>query len=127
MNELMRVFQEKANNAPQDDFEGLSSIQMGELLYNPFEPGNLLRYKEDIHLHINESPLFVLSETLLNAVNGAGQIKLTKTGNLPTAICEKLFNADLINWYYKDFVKRIIEDEIPFIFPIKQYLTQITL
>lgn len=124
INELIVEFQEKINNAPQDDFEGLSSVQMGELLYNPFEPGYLLRFKEDIHLHINESPLFVLSEMLLNAVNDAGQIKLTKTGNLPTAICEKLFNADLINWEYKDFVKRIIEDEIPFIFPIKQYLIE---
>ena len=124
INELMGKFQKKINNEPKEDFEGLSSVQMGELLYTPLDPGYLLRFKEDVHLHIKDSPLFILSEMLLNAVNDAGKIKLTKTGNLPTSICEKLFNANLIHWHYKDYVKRIIEDEVPYIFPIKQYLIE---
>jgi len=122
INNSMAKFQEKINNEPKDDFDGLSSIQISELLYTPLEPGHVLRLKDDIHLYIHESPLFVLSEMLLNAVNDAGQIRLTKTGNLPMAICEQLFNADLINWDFKNYVKRFIEDEIPYIFPIKQYL-----
>ncbi len=122
LNILIYEYQQKINNSPLDNFDGLSPEQMNVLLYAPFGPDNILQFRKNIDSHINKSPLFKLSEILLNEIHHAGSLKLTLNGNLPIRICELLCSQNLINWQYMQFVKRIREEEIPYLWPLKQYL-----
>ncbi len=119
---LMAEFQKKVNNDGLEDFDGLSPEQMGSLLYSPFKPGSIIHFREGLDAHVNDAPFFQLSELLLHEIKQAGNVKLTKKGNLPVGICKLLYDQNLISWHYMKYVKRIQEDEIPYIWPLKQYL-----
>lgn len=122
LNGLMEEYQRKANSRPIEDFDGLSPEQMNGLLYTPLSPGSILQFREGFDAHVQKSPFFKLSEILLNEIQQAGNLKLTVTGNLPVRICELLCNQNLIHWRYMKYVKKVREDDIPFLWPLKQYL-----
>ncbi|SDZ90608.1 hypothetical protein [Pedobacter hartonius] len=122
LNGLMEKHQQKINKSPLDDFDGLSPEQMNFLLYAPFSPGGLLQFRKNIDVHLGKVPFFKLSEILVNEIQQAGSLKLTVNGNLPVRICELLCKQNLIYWPYMKFVKRIREEEIPYLWPLKQYL-----
>ena len=122
LNKLVAEHQRKINSDPLDDFDGLSPEQMNLLLYAPFTPEAILQFRKDIDVHVNKAPFFKLSELLLHEIKQAGQLKLTANGNLPVRICELLCSQNLIHWRYMQFVKRIREEEIPYLWPLKQYL-----
>lgn len=122
LNKLVGEYQRKINSNPLDDFDGLSPEQMNPLLYAPFTPEAILQFRKDIDAHVNKAPFFKLSELLLHEIKQAGQLKLTVNGNLPVRICELLCSQNLIHWPYMKFVKRIREEEIPYLWPLKQYL-----
>lgn len=121
-NILMYEYQQKINNSPLDNFDGLSPEQMNVLLYAPFAPYSILQFRKDMDFHVSKSPFFKLSEILINEIHRAESLKLTVNGNLPIRICELLCSQNLINWPYMQFVKRIREEEIPYLWPLKQYL-----
>jgi len=122
LNQLVGEYQQKINSRPIDDFDGLSPEQMNFLLYAPFSPDAILQFSEDLDLYVNEVPLFKLSEMLINEIQQAGKLKLTANGNLPVRICEMLCNQNLIYWPFMKYVKRIREEEVPYLWPLKQYL-----
>ncbi|KEQ28730.1 hypothetical protein N180_04890 [Pedobacter antarcticus 4BY] len=122
LNILMYEHQQKINNSPLDNFDGISPEQMNALLYAPFAPDNILQFKKDMDFHVSKSPFFRLSEILINEIRQAGSLKLTVNGNLPIRICELLCGQNLINWPYMQLVKRVREEEIPYLWPLKQYL-----
>ena len=119
---LMAEYQRNINGHPLADFDGLSPDQMNVLLHAPFSHGAILQFRQDMESHVDKSPFFKLSELLLQEISQAGSLKLTATGNLPVRICERLWGLNLIYWPYMEHVKRIIEDEIPYLWPLKQYL-----
>ena len=122
LNRLLGEHQLKMNSHPLDDFDGLSPKQMNVLLYTPFTPGDLLQFRKGMDAHVQKSPFFKLSEILLQEIKQARSLKLTVNGNLPVRICELLCNQNLIYWPYMKFVKRVREGEIPYLWPLKQYL-----
>lgn len=115
-------YQIKINSSPLDDFDGLSPEQMTSLLYTPFAPGAMLQFRKGMDAYVSKAPFFKLSELLLHEIKQAGNLKLTVNGNLPVRICELLCKQNLIYWPYMKFVKRIREEEIPYLWPLKQYL-----
>jgi hypothetical protein len=122
LNRLMAEFQDKANKTPTSDFDGLSPLQMHILLNEPLSPSCILRFKKDMEKHLDRVPLFKLSEILLDEIRDAGKLKLTAKGNLPVRVCELLCNQKLISWEYMQFMSRAREEEIPYLWPLKQYL-----
>ena len=122
LNKLIGEYQKSINNGPLEDFDGLSPEQMNTLLYSPFAPGSIIRFHANIEEHVLKSPFFKLSELLIKQIKLAGQLKLTQNGNLPVRICELLCNQNLIYWPFMKFVKRIREEEVPYLWPLKQYL-----
>ena len=95
---------------------------MTGLLYHPFKPDSIIHFKEGIDAYVDEAPFFKLSEILLAEIKRAGKVKLTQKGNLPMSVCKLLCDQDLIYWRYMQYVKKITEDAIPYLFPLKQYL-----
>ncbi|THH40698.1 hypothetical protein [Neolewinella litorea] len=71
------------NEEPRDDFEGLSSSQMRQLLYFFLGPGSLVKVRDDLDAAtLAELPLPRFATDLLNDL-AKGEIKLTAKGNLP--------------------------------------------
>ncbi len=124
LNELLAQYQRRINDRPLEDFDGLSPRQMHILLHAPFSPESVLHLQKDVELHVEESPLFKLSEILLHDILAAGNLKLTVTGNLPVKICEALYSLNLIDSRYYNSVRKgtVREDHVPYLFPLKQYL-----
>ena len=122
LNRLMAEYQHKMNNTPLEDFDGLSPEQMTVLIHAPFVQGDILQFRNGMDAHVDKAPFFKLSEILLDEIKRAGSLKLTVNGNLPVRICELLCNQNLIYWKYMKYVKRIMEEEIPYLWPLKQYL-----
>jgi len=122
LGKLISGHQHKINSIGLEDFDGLSPEQMHRLLHTPFSPQSLMSVKVDIERHLDKVPLFKLSELLLSEIQSAKVIKLTAKGNLPVRICELLHSQDLIQWEFMQYVKRVTEDDIPYIWPLKQCL-----
>jgi len=124
INVLMAKYLEKRNASAVDDFDGLSPHQMHLLLLYPLAEDSPLKwvaphYESDLAA----IPLLALSDMLLAEIQKAGELRLTAKGNLPVAVCTLLVKKNLIYWKYMKYVKILSEDNIPYIWPIKEYLT----
>lgn len=122
LNKLIAEFQHTTNNEPTHDFNGLSPAQMHVLLYDPLSYNCLLQIESSNDQSLQQVPLLQLAELLIKEIHNAGKLKLTDKGNLPVRICELLFNQQLIRWEYMEYLTRIREEDIPYIWPLKQYL-----
>jgi hypothetical protein len=122
LNKLMTEHQHRINNKPLADFDGLSPEQMSGLLYSPMAPGTMLQFRKGIESIVGNSDFFKLSELLINEIKQAGSLKLTATGNLPVRVCEMLCSQNLIYSPFMQYVKKIREEVVPYLWPLKQYL-----
>ncbi|MET3114562.1 uncharacterized protein YlzI (FlbEa/FlbD family) [Pedobacter sp. CG_S7] len=93
------------------------------LLHFPLTKPSLLALNQNCPDEIiKKIPLFALTELLLHHIFAVGKIKLTPKGNLPIAICEMLYQSKELNFTYKILIKKITEDDVPYIWVIKDYL-----
>jgi hypothetical protein len=69
------------NNAPLDDFGGLSPAQMTRLLYDPFGEGSPARYNLGL-TNFPETPILRILKPILIGLSQGG-LKMTAKGNLP--------------------------------------------
>lgn len=122
LNKLMAEFQQQMNHTPLDDFDGISPAEMDVLLNRPFSGNSLLQLKKTTDGQLDQIPLFKLLELLLSEIQKTGALKLTVKGNLPVRVCELLFSQNLINWEHMEYSKRVREEDIPYLLPLKQYL-----
>ena len=122
LNELLGQYQEKLNKTPLEDFDGLSPAQMSGLLYHPLQAGSILQISKEADGYFCQVPLLKLADVLIEEISNAGELKLTATGNLPPRVCELLFNQNRIQYQYMQYAKRIIESEIPYLWPLKQFI-----
>lgn len=122
LNILVAEYQHKLNNRPVQEFDMLTPDQMQALLYAPFLPGSIGQFSENMESHLDKVPIFKLSELLIAEIATAGTLKLTAKGNLPVRICKLLYSQELITWEYMEYFKTIREEEIPYLWPLKQYL-----
>lgn len=85
------------NNRPVDDFEGLSSAEMHDLIYSTFDASSTLKINPTIHEEIlDKIPFFRLTEEFLKIIQRDGKIKLTPLGALPKKVLVELYNHRLI-------------------------------
>jgi len=69
------------NNAPQDDFCGLSPAQIHRLLYDPFGEESLAHYNLEL-TDFPEIPILRILKQILRGLSQGG-LKMTAKGNLP--------------------------------------------
>jgi len=74
------------NRAALADFCGLSSLQMGDLLYAPFDSPQTVRFSVDT-VPGREVEILGIFLTLAEAIGETG-LKVTATGNLPLKFCK---------------------------------------
>lgn len=88
------------NTSPVEEFEGLSPADMRYILYDPFSIDSPFKIKNQIPDNIlDQVPMFIQVEYLLNRLNDLGEIKLTATGALPTLMVKELYSQGFIKDY----------------------------
>ncbi len=92
------------NNAPVDDFCGLSRNEMHHLLYEPFSEHSPVQLRTDISDEpLNTLPFFRLAEEFLKIIQREGSITLTPLGAVQRKIVRELYDHRFI---LDDFVER---------------------
>lgn len=122
LNNLMAAYQQQMNERPLADFDGLNPAQMEVLLHEPLGASSLLQLRKDMELHVDQIPIYKLSELLIAEIKQAGTLKLTVSGNLPVRVCTLLYKQHLIGSDFQLNSDRIREDEVNYLWPLKQYL-----
>jgi hypothetical protein len=80
-------FMRQRNQAPKDDFHGLSPDQMHRILHFPFDSPNLVTYAAVVACD-PRAPILTLFHLLAEAIGEQG-LKPTATGNLPRNVCRE--------------------------------------
>jgi hypothetical protein len=107
LDELGKMVTFMVNNQSVEDFLGYSPAEMQNILYNPFEADSMVRLRDDIPDEVlDQIPFLRITEYLIDKIKEAGEIKLTKAGNLPVKIVfgvyGKYFTEDLAKYpFYK--------------------------
>lgn len=97
LDKLMRA----KNNAPLEEFHGLSPTQMHRFLDFPFDSPDLVRFSTNL-IPPPEVPVVRLLSLLVGAMGEKG-LKATATGNLPQKFCRE---AALAFWGEEKYRKR---------------------
>lgn len=84
-------FMQQRNQAPVDDFCGLSPDQMSELLYAPLDSPHLVRFP-DVLPGTPDAPAMTLFNIIVEALGEDG-LKATAKGNLPRGVCMEAAEA----------------------------------
>ncbi len=81
------------NNAPMDDFLGLSPTEIHHLLYDTFGDKSPIQFREGIDgKTLDQIPIFRIVEDYLKIIQRDKQIKLTPLGALPKKVMVELYN-----------------------------------
>ena len=84
---------QQRNQAPKDDFDGLSPEQMHSFLHFPFESPHLVSFPYCLDV-APEAPILTLFSLLVEVLGDKG-VKATTTGNLPRNLCRDIAMAYL--------------------------------
>jgi hypothetical protein len=84
-NAFLSKHMQQRNQAPKDDFDGLSPEQMHRFLHFPFESPQLVSFPSRLDVS-PEAPILTLFSLLVEGLGDQG-IKATSTGNLPRKLC----------------------------------------
>jgi len=87
VNAFVRQHMEQRNQAPLDDFHGLSSEQIHRFLHFPFDTPSLVSYPSVFDTE-PKAPILSLFKMLADAIGEDG-LKATATGNLPRTFCRE--------------------------------------
>lgn len=90
---FLNDYMQQRNNAPRDEFCGLSSDQIGRFLYHPFDSSELVAFQSRLNASPS-APMLTLFQLLVDAIGDQG-LKPTATGNLPQKF---LREAGLAYW-----------------------------
>lgn len=81
------------NNAPVDDFMGLSANEMHHLLYDTFGDKSPIQFQEQIDDNtLDQIPIFRILEDYLKIIQREKLIKLTPLGALPKKVMVELYS-----------------------------------
>jgi hypothetical protein len=121
MNSELGVISRKVNSLAKDDFLGLSSTQMHNLLYSPLSLDNeIFKIELASEEELDQVPILNQAVFFLRKIQEVGELKATQKGNLP-----KLFVIDLYEHFYsKDKYARKPnkEDDLPQVTRLKHLL-----
>lgn len=80
------------NNAPLDDFLGLTPTEIHYLLYDTFGDKSPVQFRNDINDQVlDQIPIFRILEDYLKIIQRDKQIKLTPLGALPKKVIVELY------------------------------------
>jgi hypothetical protein len=79
------------NRQGREEFEGLSSEQLGKILYAPFDSPQLVTFPVILEIE-PVAPVMQLFDHLISAIGPEG-LKPTATGNLPRKLCRDIARA----------------------------------
>jgi hypothetical protein len=99
-NAFLSQHMQQRNQAPQDDFDGLSSEQMHRFLHFPFETPDLASFPSPLDV-APEAPILILFSMLVDRLGDDG-VKATTTGNLPRKLCRDIAMAYLGEEKYRE-------------------------
>lgn len=121
MNAELGQLSRKFNSLGQDDFLGLSSTQMHNLLYSPLTLDNEI-FKIDLESEdeLDQVPILNQAVYFLRKLQEVGELKATQKGNLP-----KLFVIEMYEQFYskeKYARKPSKEDDLPQVTRLKHLL-----
>lgn len=100
-NAFLAGYMQKRNQAPLDDFCGLSSDQMTRILYFPFASPDLVTFPDCLDAE-PQAPIMSLFNLLVEGIGEKG-LKPTATGNLPRDFCRQTARAYLGEEEYREF------------------------
>jgi hypothetical protein len=101
LNEIATRVMIEANSKPVPDAEGLSPVQLKDLLYDLFGSHSLVKLNRNVNLDGKlPSPLLNLCLHYLEIVQKEKEVKLTKTGALPVKIVLELAGSGYITLKY---------------------------
>lgn len=89
--EIERHMQEQ-NSKAMDDFDGLSPNHMQMLLYHVFHKNSFLKFQKLSEKQYTSIPILSQAKYLANCIVNEKEVKLTKTGALPTKIVFNVYN-----------------------------------
>ncbi|MDD2367480.1 MAG: SEC-C metal-binding domain-containing protein [Desulfuromonadaceae bacterium] len=98
-NTFLRQHNQQRNQAPSDDFHGLSPEQMHRFLYFPFDTTSLIVFPSSLDNFL-QAPILSLFNLLAAAIGDDG-LKATATGNLPRNFCRESAGTFLGEEEYK--------------------------
>lgn len=99
-NDFLRQHMQQRNQAPKDEFDGLSSEQMHRFLHFPFESPDLVSFPSCLDVS-PEAPILSLFSLLTEGLGDQG-VKATTTGNLPRNLCRDIAMAYLGEEKYRE-------------------------
>ena len=102
-NAFLRQHNQQRNQAPRDDFHGLSPEQMHRFLHFPFDTPNLIVFPSSLD-SLLQAPILSLFNLLAEGIGDDG-LKATATGNLPRNFCRESAQS----YYSYEEYRRIIE------------------
>lgn len=86
-----------ANSAPLDHFLGLSTIEMHHLIAEPFGANSPIQFCEEINDNIlDQIPLFLLAEELIEIIQREKVLQLSVVGSLPEKVLLELYSKRFI-------------------------------
>ncbi len=98
LTEIGQIVSFLMNNQANEDFDGYSPTEMEYILYEPFIKESPVQFCENIPDELlDQVPMLKMVEYLMDKIEEAGELKLTKTGALPRNIV-----LDLYGRYIKD-------------------------
>lgn len=86
-NAFLRQHTQQRNQAPADDFHGLSSEKMHRFLHFPFDTPHLVTIPSSLDSN-QQAPILSLFKLLVDGIGDDG-LKATATGNLPRNFCRE--------------------------------------
>jgi hypothetical protein len=102
-NAFLGQHMQQRNQAPKDDFDGLSPEQMHRFLHFPFETPNLVSFPSCLDV-APEAPIISLFSLLVEGIGGQG-VKATTTGNLPRNLCRDIAMAYMGEEKYREIFR----------------------
>jgi len=102
-NAFLNRHMRQRNQAPADDFHGLSPEQMHRFLNFPFDTPALINFPAPLDI-TPQAPIATLFNLLVNAIGDEG-LKATATGNLPRNFCREAAIAFLGEEGYREKIK----------------------
>lgn len=111
-----QVMQEQ-NNRSLPEFEGYSPFEMHQILHFTFGADSPLKLKKLSEADYKRIPLLNSVKFLLDLIDKNGELKLTKTGNLPIKVVSELYQQGIYKeeWIEKGFKKLYKETDCAFI------------
>jgi hypothetical protein len=99
-NAFLSQHMQRFNQAPKDDFDGLSPEQMHRFLHFPFDTPQMVSFPSCLDV-TPEAPILAIFGLLIEGLGDEG-VKATSTGNLPRKLCRDIAMAYLGEEKYRE-------------------------